>query len=368
MIHLIISLDYEIFGNGSGDVIRDIVDPTERILRICDRYSAKLTIMFEVAEYWAFKKYDGVLKKKLGYSPYLKMEYQIINAVQNGHDVQLHLHPQWIGAKLDKFGLWDLQFDHCSIGYLPLENNVSNGVLSTFCALQEGKKTLESIIKTHNPEYKCIAFRAGGFCIQPESIVINSLKQNGFTIDSSVVKAMVSSEPVEIDYRNAKNNGEYWWLDLNDICKLGNKSSAIVEIPVYSRIELYLKNFNFIKLRSTTKRILKEKNDQNYQRNQQIRSYNNKPIDILRKLFLSHPIKFDFCKLSYTKMIKYIKLAIKEQNSNTEITPIVMIGHSKDFWNDKNFDMFLNHLTNQKLVTFSTFSDIQNKILYRSCN
>ena len=78
MFNLIISLDYEIFGNGAGDVIRDIIEPTNRILDICNRNGAKLTIMFEVAEYWAFKKYDKHLNKKLGYSPSKVMEQQAI--------------------------------------------------------------------------------------------------------------------------------------------------------------------------------------------------------------------------------------------------------------------------------------------------
>ena len=51
MIPLILSLDYEIFGNGAGDVIRDVIEPTQRMLRICDRHGAKMTIMFEVGEY-----------------------------------------------------------------------------------------------------------------------------------------------------------------------------------------------------------------------------------------------------------------------------------------------------------------------------
>ena len=47
MINIILTLDYEIFGNGAGDIIRNVVEPTDRILNICDRYGAKMTIMFK---------------------------------------------------------------------------------------------------------------------------------------------------------------------------------------------------------------------------------------------------------------------------------------------------------------------------------
>ena len=35
---LLLTLDYEIFGNGSGDVRQHMVEPTERMARICERY------------------------------------------------------------------------------------------------------------------------------------------------------------------------------------------------------------------------------------------------------------------------------------------------------------------------------------------
>lgn len=50
LIHFVSSLDYEIFGNGSGDMMRDVIQPTNRLLDICDRHNAKMTIMFEVGE------------------------------------------------------------------------------------------------------------------------------------------------------------------------------------------------------------------------------------------------------------------------------------------------------------------------------
>jgi len=47
LISLILSLDYEMFGNGAGDAMRDIIHPTSRVLNICDKYGARMSIMFE---------------------------------------------------------------------------------------------------------------------------------------------------------------------------------------------------------------------------------------------------------------------------------------------------------------------------------
>ena len=55
-LKLILTADYEVFGNGSGCVKKCMVEPTIRMLDICDKYGAKLTLFVDVCEYWAFKK------------------------------------------------------------------------------------------------------------------------------------------------------------------------------------------------------------------------------------------------------------------------------------------------------------------------
>ena len=119
MIHLILSLDYEIFGSGSGDVRQDMIEPTRRLLTLCGRYSAKLSIMLEVGEYWAMKKAEETGSLHLDYSPSQQIEEQIQYAVRCGHDVQLHLHPWWIGATFED-NKWRLCPQYIRISDLPM--------------------------------------------------------------------------------------------------------------------------------------------------------------------------------------------------------------------------------------------------------
>jgi len=86
LVNFILTRDYEIFGNGSGDVMRDVIEPTDRILTICARHGAKMTIMFEVGEYWSFGQYDSQLRKDLGYSPAAQIKAQATRAIQSGHE------------------------------------------------------------------------------------------------------------------------------------------------------------------------------------------------------------------------------------------------------------------------------------------
>ena len=51
---LIISADHEIFGNGSGDVMHCMVNQTNKLKEIADKFGAKITLFTDVCEYWVF--------------------------------------------------------------------------------------------------------------------------------------------------------------------------------------------------------------------------------------------------------------------------------------------------------------------------
>lgn len=50
MLQVIFTLDYEIHGNGEGCSYELMVEPTNRMMALFERYGAKLTNMAEVAE------------------------------------------------------------------------------------------------------------------------------------------------------------------------------------------------------------------------------------------------------------------------------------------------------------------------------
>ena len=100
-LSFIITADYEIFGNGLGCVKKCMVEPTERMLEICDKYDATLTLFVDVCEYWAFKKAADEVILYSEELPHILIEQQLQDAIKRGHDVQLHFHPQWLDAKYE---------------------------------------------------------------------------------------------------------------------------------------------------------------------------------------------------------------------------------------------------------------------------
>ena len=161
-MNLILTLDYELYGDGSGDVFKHMINPTNRILSICDNNNIKTTLFFEVLEYIKLKK-EWDFGNQMGYSenPVRAIEKQLQNAALNGHDIQLHVHPQWINAKYKK-DKWIVDFKNWRLSDFEVRQNYTIEDL-----LREGKETIETLIQAVVPAYKCTILRAGGYNIVP---------------------------------------------------------------------------------------------------------------------------------------------------------------------------------------------------------
>lgn len=348
MIDFIITIDYELFGNGGGDVQRDIVEPTDRLLAICDRHAAKLTIMFEMGQYWAMKDAEELRSRELGYSPAKAMETQLRRVIGSGHDVQLHLHPQWIGAEYQG-GLWRLNFDQIRVCDLDNVEHHESGALSLGAILRRGKETLESLLKPVDPDYECIAFRAGGFYIEPAGGAIEAMRSAGLWADTSVVPGYVVDYPCPADFRCAPRNSGVWWTNRRSVVECGQEGEGLLEFPVYSEMKPYLCNFKPAKLIATLKRRAIEKRDPHCRVHAATQSVSSLR-SVMTKLLSKNAIKFDICKLSAGDMCRMFASAVEKQTADTrcDIYPVVCLGHSKDFWNEAALDEFFRRISSYR--------------------
>jgi hypothetical protein len=359
LLHLILSLDYEIFGNGAGDVMRDMIEPTGRLLSICDRHGAKLTIMFEVGEYWAFERYDDRLRRALGYSPAGVMKEQVAEAVGRGHDVQLHLHPQWIGAEYDQ-GVWQLRNAYWRLADLPGGLGTEEQVTSITGALFRGKETLEDMIRPVKSDYACICFRAGGFYAQPSRDIIRAMKAVGLKTDSSVVKGYRRTGPFAVDYSRVETDEAAWWTTDTELTDEGRPGENILELPVSSRMEPYWMSFKSAKLRAALRRRQIERAGRTDRADGTGPGVSSVPScrTILKNMLTRHASTFDFCKLSCRDMLRRLREADEHGQPC-----IVMIGHSKDFVNDRQFEAFLAAISREAGMRCETMSESVESVL-----
>jgi hypothetical protein len=323
-------VDYEIFGNGAGDVRQHVVDPTARMARLCEKYGAALTVFFEVEEYLAFEKFRGQLVTTLGYDPAALIREQIISLAKAGHDIQLHLHPQWHRADF-KNGKWILQGDKRTVDSLFETQEETDQYIA------ERKAVIDNLLAEAGRQEKVTAYRAGAFSAQPGTKLLPALARNGFVIDSSVVKGLVQDKGYGsgLDYRKAPSAKEPWRVS-RDVIEV-DASGPIWEVPIYSQMRRRFQQFTVRRLRAKfSKNIPREQKHDMVQK----LGIGKNPVKILKFLAQPIPIKLDFHNQSPGTLVNWIQTAPPSANGGPDV--VVLIGHTKEHTDDAAFEKFLS--------------------------
>ena len=351
-VHIILTADYEIFGDGSGDVRRSVIEPTAQILELCEKYSAPMTLFFEVGEYWAFLREREKLIEDLGCDPAALMEEQGRAAHSRGHDLQLHLHPQWLEAKYEN-KKWILNMDHWRLPKLPLGAVEEESSITG--ALYRGKQTLEGMLQPVNPAYACLAFRAGALCIQPSADFHQAAKTVGLRIDSSVSKGYVNLQPPSlVDFREAHHRHRPWYADPMDIIRPGvREPNGLLEVPIASIRQPVIKQISLSEVLTHFRGAPKDN---------AVHPSPSAPMSFpsrLRRLFTPVYTGWDFGLPSGRRLVKILEKLIRD--CDQPVNPLVMIGHPKTFFAPHGFEGFLR-LTKEKFIDvgraqFSTFPE-----------
>ena len=179
-IFLIITVDYELPNSNHVDVRRYMINPIYTLLDEFNSIGAKLTIMVEMAELLAMEKDENKgFIKFLGYSAPEEIRSQLKQVISLGHDVQLHVHPQWQNARWLNKG-WVVDFSNYRLPDLEYNNMVN---LLSIC-----RKDLEKTLTPVCGDYTCVGIRAGHWNTQPSPKYIDALMEVGLISDSSVFK------------------------------------------------------------------------------------------------------------------------------------------------------------------------------------
>jgi hypothetical protein len=354
-IGIIFTLDFEIHGNGSGEFENWAYFPTAQMLNTFDTYGAKLTIMAEMGHYWAMKRYKDLFKGDI-----FLFESQLKNAIERGHDVQFHFHPQWIDAKFEG-GNWHLDFSRKTIERLCYNYD------EAYFYLNKGKEELQNLLTPINPDYQCVCFRAGFLQMQPSENMIKALEDAGFLSDSSVSKGMKADDNLRLlDFSSAHSRFCPWKTSNSEICNI-DPNGKIYEFPILSDSKRF-----FDKIKNKIIKIRKGKDISTvisglmavYGKGMMPISYTRSFSGKLKSILSENWSYIDFCQLDHKDLVNNIKSVISDckKINNYNYVPVVLIGHSKDFFFVNNLSLFLKACQSIEGVEFTTYSEAVNKI------
>jgi len=349
-ISIITSVDYELFGDGTGNVQREQIETTQSLINIADKYGVKLTIMFEYAQYLAYEKfsqYNAQLAKDNE-----KIVQQLISLVQDGHDVQLHYHPQWEDATYDvnkeKF---NVNLETIDISSLSYDRIVS--------ILKNGKIFLEELLTPYNENYKCIGFRAGSWAVKDQKKVLNALIEAGFKSDSSVVpNVKFESEQVNFEYTDCPYQYHFWYV--NEYLTKKSLNKTFLEIPIYTKKNRcgFLKYINskYFKSRKIVSQFYKVK----------ISERNFSIFQKIKKIFFRNYYMADLNTMNAKTLIKMVEEGLFEKKFyGEEVVPLMFICHSKTSYSLDDLHILYQYLQDnyKNNIKYSTYQDVIDKLM-----
>jgi hypothetical protein len=351
MLRIILTVDYEIHGNGEGSPHKLMLEPTSRLLDLLEEYNAKLTIMADVAEILKFREYRNQFGKDVYH--YEAITQQLKDAISRGHDVQLHLHCSYFDSRLEN-GNW--MQDWLEYNFAELGTQRLNEVIRT------GKEFLEQQLQPINPNYRCNVFRAANWAMSPSKNAVRALIDNGFEIDTSVFKYGCRTGLVNFDYSLAPSELVPWRVDENDICAR-NANGKLLEFPIYCERRSIASFLTILRMcRAWSSRLHKLKDQSNSASTSNLLQSRTKGRfwPKLHWLTRKHAWKADFNQCSGRQLIFALKrCGVLYGDLKIEL-PFILIGHSKLFtrlneWSLRSFLDYVNR--RQEQFVFGRFRD-----------
>lgn len=345
MIKVMFHDDWEVFGDGTGNPQTLMFDPAKRLLDICDKYGAKYTFFAEIGQQLTMLGSSNPKWREVTQ----KWEKVLIDAIQRGHDVQLHFHPQWIGAayKDDK---WIVNRDYWHSAKVPAE------LFERW--IKEGKEYLEKVLKEVNPTYSTLAYRAGGWLCQPSGNIYGSLKNNGIVCDVTLIRGKYAEygDFGSVDFRETISQVKPWEVDPEDFTK-EKPGSGVWELPVYS--EITSQSLPFYLLKSSFRPLYYAK----IFRSRKLSPGSNTSTIPLTRSSEARPVYGSFGYIHYRHLLKMVE-KVQEISKHEKASHFIFLTHSKSFLDFRNFENLLNTLTKKPGIVFCNTRDyIRNHII-----
>ena len=212
---VLLTLDYELFlGSKCGSVKNCLTLPMDFILRESNPANVRFTLFVDAAYLYVLNKFkDKYESLKNDYDEVCK---HLLYLQKNGHDIQLHIHPQWYFSEYNGTE-WVMDTIHYKLSDVDEEL-----MMSLFL---ESKELLDKIIGK-----KTIAFRAGGFSAQPTSLLTKLFYATGIVVDSSVCPGTsYDSDCQKYDYTHVPSKSLYRFSE--DICT-EDSQGVFFELPI----------------------------------------------------------------------------------------------------------------------------------------
>jgi hypothetical protein len=219
-IYLAFVDDWELSGNGTGNIRELQFRPMRELAGIYNAHSVHGSFNAEVMQQLTFRKFQAAHPELKALAD--EWDDVVRETFRQSHDIQLHIHPQWHEARYEN-GEWRLTSDWSILKHEPE---------TAYSMLAAGKEYLENLLRPIDPAYRCISFRAGAWCIAPSPHMLALLVRLGIIFDMSIVGGLrYDTRNIQLDYTNCEETFLPFYPSMTDARKVSDKPEPIVCIP-----------------------------------------------------------------------------------------------------------------------------------------
>ena len=351
-IHLALTHDWELRGDGSGDIEQIQFAPLRKLLAIYRKHDVRTTFLPDLMQQIRFRQLESEHPELKSLAD--KWDEHVREAFRQGHDIQLHLHPQWRNGHYQN-GRWHLNGDWSILNY---DRDTA------YATLAVGKDYLERLLRPIDPSYRCVAFRAGALAAAPSDHLFKSLISLGIQLDSSIAAGLfVNDRNLRLDYRDCEEDFLPFYPALQDARRVSETREEIVCVPLNhfygSRRAVARQNVALIhqQLRRPAKA---SRIGEQFESKSRIGLAFEKIIvpAIKRKHFVS-----DMSRLSYPLMREMLaSTRQRARQSCLSQVPVVLTNHPKDLRDLAAIERFVGEASRAKDITFATLTEMAGKL------
>jgi hypothetical protein len=366
IIHLALTHDWELRGDGSGDIEQIQFAPMRRLLKLYGAFGIRTTFLPDVMQQLAFRQLESRHPelRKLADS----WNQHVRDAYQQGHDVQLHLHSQWIDAVYDS-RKWQLRGEWSILDYEP-------GV--AYRMLESSKKYLQRTLVSIDPGYRCQAFRASALAIAPSPHLLQQLVNLGITLDVSLAPGLhLNTQHVQLDYRECDSTFLPFYPQMDDARRISRNREPIICAPIHtfraSRYGVSKQNLSLVgrKIKKDATVMLSrgdQKTAEDYGNEQWLpKGRSSRLAQAYEKVILpglkgKHFVS-DTARLNYSLLSEMLKDIRRRASAyGFAQVPVVLINHPKEISDYTAIERFISEAARADDIKFITLSELASKL------
>jgi hypothetical protein len=284
-----------------------------------------------------------------------------------GHDVQLHVHPQWSDAVYDGRG-WDLRGAWSLFDY---------SATDAAAMLAAGKEYLERLLAPLAADYRCVSFRSGSWCIAPSDHLLDTLVQMGIVLDMSIAEGLVYDTPhIKLDYRAIDEPFRPYYPVMQDARRVASEPQAIVCVPTHT-FQAHLGGFGLRAVARTVQRRTAHGRavlryfvaprdtaipDGGYEGAEYYRrEWGDARMDSAATKS-KHKVS-DLCGLSYVQMLEMLRdIRTRAREAGAGAIPVILENHSKDVGDYAPLELFARAVAAAPDLKVITLTDLARNL------